>query len=219
MLILNIETSGKSCSVCLSENGNALAVNEVHPEGYVHAEKLNTLIQELLDGQGKEMSDLDAVAVSAGPGSYTGLRIGVASAKGFCYALNIPLLSLHSLEIMMEVYFQQNESERAIYVPMIDARRMEVYLAQYENGEEVLTPRAEVIDESFMNGETKDVILFGDGADKLNQLSLSDNIMIEEGFQTSASGMSSLSYQKFQEGAFEDIAYFDPLYLKGFKTN
>ncbi|CAG5077925.1 tRNA (adenosine(37)-N6)-threonylcarbamoyltransferase complex dimerization subunit type 1 TsaB [Parvicella tangerina] len=218
-LILNIETSGKTCSVCLGKDGQILGVNEVHPEGYVHAEQLNILIESLLRDNEVTMRDLDAVAVSAGPGSYTGLRIGVASAKGFCYALGIPLIALNSLEIMMQVYHQWFKLEEAMYVPMIDARRMEVYMAAYEKGAEIIPPEAKVIDETFMQNTKKDVVLFGDGADKLKELKFSDKIKIKEGFQTSASGMVDLSYQKYINDDFEDVAYFDPLYLKEFKTN
>lgn len=218
-LILNIETSGKTCSVCLSKDGSLLGLNEVHPDGYVHAEQLNVLIEELLKDNELNMKDLDAIAVSAGPGSYTGLRIGVASAKGFCYALGIPLISLNSLEIMMQVYNQWFKPEDALYMPMIDARRMEVYMAAYINGEEKIAPKAQVIDESFMQDNSETIILFGDGADKLDQLSLKDQITIKKGFQTSASGMVELSYKKFKEGTFEDVAYFDPMYLKEFKSN
>jgi tRNA threonylcarbamoyladenosine biosynthesis protein TsaB len=218
-LILNIETSGKTCSVCLGEDGNILGLSEVHPDGYVHAEQLNILIQNLLKEHDKTMKDLSAVAVSAGPGSYTGLRIGVASAKGFCFGLDIPLISLNSLEIMMQVYRQWFKPEEAQYIPMIDARRMEVYMAAYEDAVEVLAPAAEVIDENFMSTEKKKVILFGDGADKLTPLNLGGHIEIKPGFKTSASGMVELSFKKFQEGTFEDVAYFDPLYLKEFQTN
>lgn len=218
-LILNIETSGKTCSVCLAHNGQIVGVNEVHPEGYVHAEQLNVLIQELLDENNVGMSELVAIAVSAGPGSYTGLRIGVSSAKGFCYALNIPLIALNSLEIMMQVYLQWFKLENALYIPMIDARRMEVYMATFKEGKEIEAPRAKVIDASFMIDEASKVILFGDGADKLAELKLGDHISIRSDFHTSASGMVELSYEKFQEKKFEDVAYFDPLYLKEFQTN
>lgn len=217
-LILNIETSGRTCSVCLAKDGKILGIEEVHPEGYVHAEKLNVLIESLLKEQEVEMKDLAAIAVSAGPGSYTGLRIGVASAKGFCYALDIPLISLNSLEIMMQVYYQWFKPEEALYVPMIDARRMEVYMATYQNGEETNGPEAKVIDEEFMKNSSGKVVLFGDGADKLNSLNLNENITIKEGFHTSASGMAELSHVKFLNKQFEDIAYFDPIYLKEFKV-
>ncbi|MCB9189631.1 MAG: tRNA (adenosine(37)-N6)-threonylcarbamoyltransferase complex dimerization subunit type 1 TsaB [Flavobacteriales bacterium] len=218
-LILNIETSGKTCSVCLGREGQIIGLNEVHPEGYVHAEELNVLILDLLKEHDLRMSDLNAVAVSAGPGSYTGLRIGVASAKGICYALGIPLIALNSLEIMMEVYKQWFKMEEAVYVPMIDARRMEVYMAAYKNRSEIIAPKAQVIDETFMKDVAGGVILFGDGADKLSDLNFPENILIKQGFRTSASGMVELSYDKFKAGVFEDVAYFDPLYLKEFNSN
>lgn len=216
--ILNIETSGKTCSVCLGSEGKIIGINEVHPEGYVHAEELNMLILDLLKEHDLKMSDLGAVAVSAGPGSYTGLRIGVASAKGLCYALGIPLISLNSLEIMMEVYKQWFKMEDALYIPMIDARRMEVYMAAYDKGVEIVAPKAQVIDVTFMSDATGCIILFGDGADKLEALDLNRNLLIKKGFRTSASGMVELSYKKFVDSDFEDVAYFDPLYLKEFNS-
>lgn len=217
-IILNIETSGKTCSVCLGQEGRILGLNEVHPKGYVHAEELNILIIDLLKEHELTVSDLDAVAVSAGPGSYTGLRIGVATAKGLCYSLGIPLISLNSLEIMMQVYLQWFKPGNALYIPMIDARRMEVYMALYENGKEIISPKAEIIDEHFMNESSSEIILFGDGADKLQELPLSENIKIQKGFKTSSSGMVERSYEKLVAKDFEDVAYFDPLYLKDFQS-
>lgn len=219
-LILNIETSGKSCSVALGKGDQLIDFVEVHPEGYVHAEKLNLLIEELLAKCNLSLKDLDAICVSAGPGSYTGLRIGVASAKGFCYALGIPMIALNALEIMMQHFLKNNTTSEGIYIPMIDARRMEVYMAQYdEKGKELSSPEAKIIDESFLTNPTIPVLLFGDGADKLTEVNFENSLQIEQGFKTSATGMISLANEKFQLKQFEDIAYFDPLYLKEFKAS
>ncbi|MCB9196710.1 MAG: tRNA (adenosine(37)-N6)-threonylcarbamoyltransferase complex dimerization subunit type 1 TsaB [Flavobacteriales bacterium] len=216
--ILNIETSGKACSVCIGNKGRIVGIKEVHPDGYVHAEQLNVLIMELLEENDMKLKDLSAIAVSAGPGSYTGLRIGVASAKGFCYALDLPLISLNSLEIMMEVYRQWFKTDNSIYIPMIDARRMEVYMSVFQNGKLISASEAKVIDESFMDDCSESVVLFGDGADKLSSISLSNQIRIQPDFKTSASGMVELSYRKFVLNDFEDVAYFDPIYLKEFQA-
>ena len=130
-LILNIETSTKTCSVNLSKNGKSLGVNEITGEKYVHGEKLHILIKNLFASLNLSLKQLDAVGISAGPGSFTGLRIGVATAKGLAFGLDIPLISLNSLEIMINCYHNKSTNDNAIYFPMIDARRKEVYTAGY----------------------------------------------------------------------------------------
>jgi len=217
-LILCIETSVKTCSVALSNIGKTLNCIEIHADGFVHAEKLTLLIQELFDQNTYSIKDLSAICISSGPGSFTGLRIGVAVAKGLCYGLNIPLIEINSLEVLFQSFLSaQNFKASTHFIPMIDARRMEVYCAGYSiNGSELFPPKAVVVShDSFLDNE--ECVLFGDGADKLVELSFTkDTIKIVEGIKPSASSMSSIAFQKFENKQFEDIAYFEPFYLKEF---
>jgi tRNA threonylcarbamoyladenosine biosynthesis protein TsaB len=217
-LILSIETSVKTCSVALSNTGITLNCIEINADGFVHAEKLTLLIQELFDQQPFSIKDLSAVCISSGPGSFTGLRIGVAVAKGLCYGLNIPLIEINSLEVLFQSFLTApNYIASIYYIPMIDARRMEVYCAGYSiNSSELFAPKALVVsNDSFLNIE--ECVFFGDGADKLVELSFTNQkIKIIEGIKPSASSMSSIAFQKFESKQFQDIAYFEPFYLKEF---
>ena len=217
-LILSIETSVKTCSVALSNTGITLNCIEIHADGFVHAEKLTLLIQELFDQKSYSIKDLSAVCISSGPGSFTGLRIGVAVAKGLCYGLNIPLIEINSLEVLFQSFLAaHNYIASTYYIPMIDARRMEVYCAGYSiNGSELFAPKAVVVsNDAFLNIE--ECVLFGDGADKLVELSFTNQkIKIIEGIKPSASSMSSIAFQKFESKQFQDIVYFEPFYLKEF---
>jgi tRNA threonylcarbamoyladenosine biosynthesis protein TsaB len=214
-LILNIETSTKVCSVSLGLNGELLAFKEESSDKYIHSEKLNVFIEELFTQVDYELKDLAAVCVSKGPGSYTGLRIGVSSAKGFCYALDIPLISIDSLSVLASGYLNKNFiAANTILMPMIDARRMEVYTAAFNNKAEMLNAiSAEVIDAEFFDGN-KEIILIGDGAEKCNVV-ITENVRIENHLSSSI-GMIKLSYLKFSQKEFEDVAYFEPFYLKDF---
>jgi tRNA threonylcarbamoyladenosine biosynthesis protein TsaB len=216
-LILGIETATKICSVALTENGKLLALKE---EGgaYSHSEKLTTFIQDVLKQAGKELKDLDAVAVSKGPGSYTGLRIGVSAAKGLCYALNIPLISVSTLQGMA---LGMSEMETNIlYSPMIDARRMEVYTALFdEDNKELDAISAKIIDEHSFEKELKEskVLFFGDGADKCKEvLKKNPNAIFSEKGLPSAQFINQIALVKFDKQDFEDVAYFEPYYLKDF---
>ena len=215
-LILNIETSTKVCSVSLGLNGELLAFKEESSDKYIHSEKLNVFIEELFTQVDYELKDLAAVCVSKGPGSYTGLRIGVSCAKGFCYALDIPLISIDSLSVLASGYLNNNVVDtNTILMPMIDARRMEVYTAAFNNkGKRHKSISAEVIDVDFF-GENKEIILLGDGAEKCNAV-IPANVRIEN-YLSSSKGMTNLSYLKFSKKEFEDVAYFEPFYLKNFK--
>lgn len=218
-LILNIETSGKTCSVALAERGNLLSCIESHPDNYIHSEKLNVFIEQLFSDSNQKIKDLSAVCVSKGPGSFTGLRIGTSCAKGLCYALSIPLLAVDALTVMMHNYSFQERPKAHKYIPMIDARRMEVYMALFnEKFEMDSSIVAEVIDANSFDNDTASVVLFGDGADKLESLVFPKQIKIISGFKTSAKAMCTLSYKKFQKSEFEDLAYFEPFYLKDFKV-
>lgn len=220
-LILQIDTSTTICSVALSENGETLALIDLD-EPNAHAAKLTILIAEILKKAGRKMQDLSAVAVSMGPGSYTGLRIGVSTAKGLCYALDIPLIAINTLEALFLGYKDQfGLMEEEAYLPMLDARRMEVYTAVYDhNAALVKTTSAEIIDADYFNElllSYNRVHLFGSGADKFEDLfSSTDRVNIQAGFKDSASFLSQLAFDKFQKKQFEDVAYFEPFYLKDF---
>lgn len=217
-LILSIETATKVCSVALSENGQTLAFKE---EGgaYSHAEKLAVFIDELIRENSHDYSDIDAIAVSKGPGSYTGLRIGVSLAKGLCYSLQKPLLAVETLKAMAWGASQEIKAEDYFLCPMIDARRMEVYSAIYNNKLECVKPTAaELISEnsyaSFML--EKPVYFFGDGAEKCREVIKGPNAIFDKPLFPSAKNLASLAQELYEQKAWEDVAYFEPYYLKEF---
>ncbi|WP_312332057.1 tRNA (adenosine(37)-N6)-threonylcarbamoyltransferase complex dimerization subunit type 1 TsaB [Sphingobacterium sp.] len=220
-LILQIDTSTTVCSVALSENGQTLHVINLD-EPNAHAAKLTILIEEILKQTGRNMQDLNAVAVSMGPGSYTGLRIGVSTAKGLCYALDIPLIAINTLEALFVGYRSQfGLTVGEAYLPMLDARRMEVYTAVYDHDATLVkATSAEIIDIDYFNGLLLDydrVQLFGAGADKFETLfSSTERVNILSGFKDSAAFLSPLAFEKFERKLFEDVAYFEPFYLKDF---
>jgi len=216
--LLHIETSTTMCSVALSENENLVAAKEIN-EGYTHAENLHVFIQSLLKETKTQASELSAIAVSKGPGSYTGLRIGVSAAKGLAYALKIPLISLDTLQIMA-VQARKNSSDTDFLCPMLDARRMEVYTAVYDSTLKRKTEiQALIVDENSISqfSHYPNIRFFGDGMSKckdiLSQLYHADFI---EDIVPSAKDMVGLAYAKYQTKEFEDVAYFEPFYLKDF---
>ncbi len=217
-LILLIETATKSCSVSLSSANKIIACKEEVNEQYSHAEKLTIFITELFKTQDFTIKDLDAVAVSKGPGSYTGLRIGVSTAKGLCYALDIPLISVSTLKAMAFRMAQKEESD--LYCPMIDARRMEVYNAFYNStNKEIRGIQADIIEGySYQKELEKKVLFFGDGAEKCKQMIQHPNARFIDGIFPSSKDMLEIANEKFAEKDFEDIAYFEPFYLKDFVT-
>jgi len=206
--------------VALSEGGKVIAVKEAN-ERNIHASYLTVFIEELMKISGKKYSDLDAIAVSKGPGSYTGLRIGVSTAKGLCYALDIPLLSVNTLESMAAgLLLTQSVSSSTYLVPMIDARRMEVYTAIYRTDLSILeNVNAKIVDRtSFDEFHDNDLILFGDGSEKFQELfSAQPNIRFIN-FENSAAHLASLANEKMIKGEIENLAYFEPFYLKEFVT-
>jgi tRNA threonylcarbamoyladenosine biosynthesis protein TsaB len=222
-LILSIETATTMCSVALGRDGRLLAFKELNA-GYTHAENLTVFMEEVMKTAGMEFSQLDAVAVSKGPGSYTGLRIGVSAAKGLCYALDKPLISIGTLRAMVPLLLSTHPELRSadsrLFCPMLDARRMEVYCAVYDaSGKEVMPVTAKIIDESSFSGLLNEhrVVFFGDGAAKCKEaLSHHDNAIFKENIFPSAKAMAALAEEKFQKKEFEDVAYFEPFYLKGF---
>ena len=216
--LLHIETSTTMCSVSVSNDSKLLAVKEIN-EGYSHAENLHLFIEAVLNEANIELTQLHAVAVSKGPGSYTGLRIGVSAAKGLAYALMIPLISVDTLEIMT---FQAKQlcKEETFLCPMLDARRMEVYSRIY-NYE--LEPQGEtqaiIINEKsiqLFKGHAK-IVFFGDGVLKCEPiLRALPAATFLEGIVPSSRYMPHLAYKKFLSNQFEDTAYFEPFYLKDF---
>lgn len=216
VLILNIETSTKNCSVSISQNGQTLLCKEVAESGYSHAEKLHVFIEELLLGLQLNYKDLNAIAVSQGPGSYTGLRIGVSAAKGLCYALNIPLIAVDTLEVLA----RRIQVSEGFIIPMIDARRMEAYTAVFNsNYEKVRETQAQIIEANSFETLSGSIYLLGDGASKCREILNQEDLHFKDDIlYPSASEMALLSYAKFQQNDFVDVAYFEPYYLKDFMT-
>nr|WP_315244478.1 tRNA (adenosine(37)-N6)-threonylcarbamoyltransferase complex dimerization subunit type 1 TsaB [uncultured Flavobacterium sp.] len=212
--ILNIETATKNCSVSIAKNGETIICKEIAEEGYSHAEKLHVFIEEIIIETGISVHDLAAVAVSQGPGSYTGLRIGVSAAKGLCFALNIPLIAVDTLQTLAS---QAKVTEGKI-ISMLDARRMEVYSAIYNADLEIERPiLAEVIDENSFKDFTETIYFVGDCAEKCKLVLTNENfIFLEDVKYPSAAAMSKISYDKYQKSDTVDVAYFEPYYLKDF---
>lgn len=218
--ILCIETATTVCSVCVTADEKILAAREIN-SGYTHAENLHVFIGEILKEANLTFAQLNAIAVSKGPGSYTGLRIGVSAAKGFCYALNIPLISVDTLQ-SMAMLAAANKKEDIYYCPMLDARRMEVYCAVYNSrGEEVLAVNALVLDEHSIQTFILDkpVCFFGDGMPKAKQLLQGINgAVFVENIMPSATAMVSIANTKLSQNNLENVALFEPFYLKEFFT-
>ncbi|MEO8762455.1 MAG: tRNA (adenosine(37)-N6)-threonylcarbamoyltransferase complex dimerization subunit type 1 TsaB [Bacteroidia bacterium] len=220
--ILCIETSTTVCSVCVTADDTVLAQKEIN-NGFSHAENLHVFIEEILKEANLSIKQINAVAVSKGPGSYTGLRIGVSTAKGLCYALQIPLISIDTLQSMAYHVQRTMYNVQCLYCPMLDARRMEVYCAVYDANLETITPvNALILDEKSIEifNVTKPIYFFGDGMPKAKQLlqEMKNSFFIENVFP-SAENMAMLSFTKFKQNIFEDVAYFEPFYLKEFFTN
>lgn len=213
-IILNIETATKNCSVALANEGKTIACKEIAEQNFSHAEKLHVFIEELLAENNLQFSDLNAIAVSQGPGSYTGLRIGVSSAKGLCYALNIPMIAIDTLQLLAK----QIQIEDGIIIPMIDARRMEVFSAFYDkNHNQIRNTQAEIIDETSYQEITETIHLVGDGTEKFKNTLIDTKFVFHSDVVfPSANEMSQLSYDKYQKSDFVDVAYFEPYYLKDF---
>ena len=212
--ILNIETATKNCSVSLSKNGQTVGLKELSDEQFNHAEKLHLFIKEVLASEGILLADLNAIAISKGPGSYTGLRIGVSAGKGLCYALNIPLIAVDTLAVLAE----KISIDSGIIVPMIDARRMEVFTQMFDKGYSPLSlSEALIVDETAFTGINENIHLIGDGALKCKTVLTDAKFIFYEDFiYPSANEMSIISYKKYVENTFEDVAYFEPYYLKDF---
>ncbi|MFC2116677.1 tRNA (adenosine(37)-N6)-threonylcarbamoyltransferase complex dimerization subunit type 1 TsaB [Bacteroidota bacterium] len=224
-LILNLDTSTQICSVALASDGAILGTRESHEEKS-HARQLSVFIRDLLKENELEVAGLDAVAVSMGPGSYTGLRIGISTAKGLAYGGSIPLIGIGTLASLAsgallnhEIVRILEQDKTSLLCPMIDARRMEVYTALYTpEGNIIEDVSAQIIDEtSFLDKMEKGpVAFFGNGADKCRDTITHHNAVFVNDIETSAEYMVPLSENSWQQKKFEDIAYFEPLYLKDF---
>jgi tRNA threonylcarbamoyladenosine biosynthesis protein TsaB len=212
--ILNIETATKNCSVALAKDGETIVCKEIAEMGYSHAEKLHVFIEEILTESNLKFSDLKAIAVSQGPGSYTGLRIGVSAAKGLCYALGIPLIAVDTLEILAS----QISIEEGLIIPMIDARRMEVYAAIFDkNYLKIRDTKAEILREESFSDLQQTVYFIGDSSQKAKTVLQQENfVFLDDVVYPSASQMSKKSFTLFEQNHVENIAYFEPYYLKDF---
>ncbi|MDZ7739324.1 MAG: tRNA (adenosine(37)-N6)-threonylcarbamoyltransferase complex dimerization subunit type 1 TsaB [Bacteroidales bacterium] len=215
-MILCIETATSVCSVSLCHKGELLEIRESSEEKS-HASLLTVFIEDILKKTGLQASELDAVAVSKGPGSYTGLRIGVSAAKGIAYAAELPLIAIPTTAIMY--YGARTDKEYDYFCPMIDARRMEVYTAVYDNkGSTVIPISAHILtDNSFSEIlEKGKVLFFGDGAEKCRDIIKHPSAFFNGSFRTSSTYMCKPAQEAFDKGDFEDTAYFEPFYLKDF---
>ena len=214
-LILNIETTTTNCSVSLSYEGEILVLKEDNNANYSHAEWLHVFIEDIIASSNYQLKDIDAVAVSKGPGSYTGLRIGVSAAKGLCFALDKPLISISTLEALAH----QVSATEGVIIPMLDARRMEVYSAIFDSSyKEIRKIEAQILDEtSFVSYLEKGLVYFvGNGVEKTKTLLTSANAVFVDDKLPSAREMGAIAEIKYKKNDIEDVAYFEPYYLKDF---
>jgi tRNA threonylcarbamoyladenosine biosynthesis protein TsaB len=222
-MILSLETSTSVCSVALHQEGKVISYAEIFVP-HAHSDNLSSMLKNVLE-QGKcKMTDLQAVAISKGPGSYTGLRIGTSAAKGLCFALDIPLIAINTLKAlaaqMQSEIYSLIQDENALLCPLLDARREEVYRAIFDNElNEVLATEAKVIEkDTFEELLTKQkIVFFGNGAEKTKGLiTANEQAIFVPNIENSSLGMGKLAFEKFQKQDFEDLAYFEPFYLKDF---
>lgn len=225
-LILNIETATNICSVALADDGELVLLKESEEEKS-HSSLLSVFIEEILNASKISVSGLDAIAVSKGPGSYTGLRIGISAAKGLCYGSNVPLISVSTLQAMASGIInsekiqktESGELKDVLFCPMIDARRMEVYTGIYDYAcKKIEDTQAKIIEQSSFDKylAEKKMIFFGTGSDKCKHLLKNKNAIFIDGFNTSAKYMARLAEDSYKKGRFENTAYFEPFYLKDF---
>lgn len=215
--ILCLETSSTNCSVAIATSDGILAIKEDNSNNYSHAEKLHVFIDEILRENDLKISDLDAVAISKGPGSYTGLRIGVSAAKGLCFSLEIPLISISTLRSLA----RQVEEKDVLIIPLLDARRMEVYSAVFNaEFEQIRGTRAEILEVDLYAEylEKGEVIFIGSGVTKFQSICEHPNAIFRTEEQPSAKEMCIPAIDKYKKSDTEDVAYFEPYYLKDFKA-
>lgn len=214
-IILNIETATKNCSVSISKSGEIIAFKEFNDGNYSHAEVLHLFIIDILKEVKLSLNSIDAIAVSKGPGSYTGLRIGVSAAKGFCFALQKPLISVDTLTSLSYAI----SIEEGVIITMLDARRMEVYASVFNHKhEQIREIKSEIINENSFSEflSSQKVYFLGDGALKCKEIITHENAFFLDDIFPSSKEMGILAFQKFKNNDFEDVAYFEPFYLKDF---
>lgn len=223
-LILGIETATQVCSVSLSQDEETLSLRQSH-EKNAHSKNINIFIEQVVKESRKTIRNIDAVSVSKGPGSYTGLRIGVSTAKGLCYAMDKPLIAVSTLQAMAcglseKLKVNKTYNKDVLLCPMIDARRMEVYTAIFDTENKQLRDiKAEIIDKNSFSKYLKDhkIYFFGDGSNKCQEvLGNNPNAIFIDDFKPSAKYIAGLAFKKYQKKQFEDLAYFEPFYLKDF---
>ncbi|KQR95247.1 tRNA threonylcarbamoyladenosine biosynthesis protein TsaB [Chryseobacterium sp. Leaf180] len=216
MKILYLETSSKNCSVAISDDEKLLCLCEEVSENYKQSESLHTYVEWALEGAEISINEIDVISLGKGPGSYTGLRIGAASAKGFCFGLQKPLVAVNSMESMIESFLNANYD---LIIPMLDARRMEVYTASFDgiSGEENSQTQAMILDQySYSELRDKNVLFVGDGCAKAQEILNLPNAEFRNDVYPSAQYLIRKTLEKIKNIDFEDIAYFEPFYLKDF---
>ena len=217
-LILNIETSSTICSVCLAKDGVLIDYRE-DKQGNSHARVLTVFIEDLMQKNNIAFNQLDAIAVSAGPGSYTGLRIGTSTAKGLCYALNKPFIAVPTLLAMANGVAKKMNEPSAAYMPALDARRMDIYTAVFDaTGNELIKTQAVIVDSALAEqiSSFEKLFVFGSGAEKCKEVFKSDTVHFIADIHCDARFMIPISEAKAHNNQFEDLAYFEPYYLKEF---
>lgn len=214
IFILHLETSTRVCSVGLSKDGRIIACKELEEDGYAHGENLTVFVEEVLRKASCSLKELSAVSVASGPGSYTGLRIGAATAKALCYSLKIPLIAIDALSSLVDLAREKYPSQTICAV--IDARRMEVYnLIADENGKHLKPISADIVDQSTYE-EFLPFVCVGDGTSKLSEVWGNRAVVLDASLKSSARGQATLAFTKFIAKDFEDVAYWEPFYLKDF---
>ncbi len=212
--ILHIETATKVCSVGISQDGKLIAIEEESSSKYIHAERLTVLIEKIMNASNFEFSDLSAIAVTSGPGSYTGLRIGVSTAKGLCYATDLPLIAIDTLDGIIDQ--ARNKYPGKSICAMIDARRMEVFSKITDEKDNTIKPLAADELESTTYDEFKPFVACGDGAEKCQEIWAGDSIVFDNSIKSSVRGQVKIAHEMYEQEDFVDVAYFEPRYLKDF---
>ena len=218
-IILSIETSTRVCSIAIHQNQELIASSNLFQEKS-HSSKLSTLIDQLLKNSEITYKDLSAVAVSKGPGSYTGLRIGISTAKGLCFTIGIPLISIDTLEALAKSQLNHFKDD-SLLCPMIDARRMEVYCAVFNRELNYIIPsKPKIIDENSFSEilQENKLLFFGNGSEKIKDIISSENAIWIDNVNPSADSIGELAVIKYNKKSFEDLSYFEPAYLKNYKT-